>query len=65
MYKTSDYLHNGVLYLNNIIRAHHKRLSTLMIYIYYNQVPVTLQALLYMAKARNASVLKGDKKNNE
>lgn len=32
MYKTSDYLHNGVLYLNNIIRAHHKRLSTLMIY---------------------------------
>ena len=33
--------------------------------IYYNQVPVTLQALLYMAKARNASVLKGDKKNNE
>lgn len=32
MYKTSDYLHNGVLYLNNIVRAHHKRLSTLMIY---------------------------------
>lgn len=33
--------------------------------IYYNQVPVTLQALLYMAKARSASVLRGDKKNNE
>lgn len=32
MYKTSDYLRNGVLYLNNIIRPHHKRLSTLMIY---------------------------------
>lgn len=32
MYKTKDYLHNGVLYLNNIIRPHHKQLSTLMIY---------------------------------
>ena len=32
MYKTIDYLRNGVLYLNNIIRPHHKRLSTLMIY---------------------------------
>lgn len=32
MYKTSDYLRNGVLYLNNITRPHHKRLSTLMIY---------------------------------
>ena len=32
MYKTRDYIHNGVLYLNNIIRPHHKQLSTLMIY---------------------------------
>lgn len=32
MYKTSDYFRNGVLYLNNITRPHHKRLSTLMIY---------------------------------
>lgn len=32
MYNTSDYLRNGVLYLNNIIRPHHKRLGTLMIY---------------------------------
>ena len=32
MYKTSDYLRNGVLYLNNTLRPHHKRLSTLMIY---------------------------------
>lgn len=32
MYKTRDYIHNGVLYLNNIIRPRHKKLSTLMIY---------------------------------
>lgn len=32
MYKISDYLRNGVLYLNNTLRPHHKRLSTLMIY---------------------------------
>ena len=32
MYKTTDYLRNGVLYLNNILRPQHKKLSTLMIY---------------------------------
>ena len=32
MYKTKDYLRNGVLYLNNILRPQHKKLSTLMIY---------------------------------
>lgn len=32
MYKTRDYIQNGVLYLNNIIRPQHKKLSTLMIY---------------------------------
>ena len=32
MYKTTDYLRNVVLYLNNILRPQHKKLSTLMIY---------------------------------
>lgn len=32
MYNTTDYLRNGVLYLNNILRPRHKKLSTLMIY---------------------------------
>lgn len=32
MYKLKDYLLNGMLYLNNISRPRHKRLSQLMIY---------------------------------
>lgn len=32
MYKLSDYLHNGLLYLNNLARPSHKKLSQLMIY---------------------------------
>lgn len=32
MYSTKDYLQNGVLYLNNILRPRHKKLSTLMLY---------------------------------
>lgn len=32
MYKLSDYLHNGFLYVNNLIRPNHKVLSQLMIY---------------------------------
>ena len=32
MYSISDYAYNGCLYLNNIVRPRHKRLSQLMIY---------------------------------
>lgn len=32
MYKTGDYLHNGLLYLNNTLRPSHKKLGQLMIY---------------------------------
>ena len=32
MYTIKDYAYNGLLYLNNIVRARHKRLSQLMIY---------------------------------
>lgn len=32
MYSIFDYAYNGFLYLNNILRPHHKRLSQLMIY---------------------------------
>ena len=32
MYTINDYAYNGLLYLNNIMRPHHKRLSQLMIY---------------------------------
>ncbi len=32
MYKLSDYIKNGILFANNIMRPHHKRLSNLMIY---------------------------------
>ena len=32
MYKLTDYLYNGLLYLNNMARPRHKRLSQLMIY---------------------------------
>lgn len=32
MYKLSDYLRNGVLYLNNLARPSHKKLSELMLY---------------------------------
>ena len=32
MYKFSDYIHNGWLYLNNMARPRHKKLSQLMIY---------------------------------
>jgi len=32
MYSTYDYAYNGFLYLNNIMRPRHKRLSQLMIY---------------------------------
>ena len=32
MYSFYDYAYNGLLYLNNIARPHHKRLSQLMIY---------------------------------
>ena len=32
MYKVYDYVHNGLLYLNNSIRPGHKYLSQLMIY---------------------------------
>ena len=33
MYSIFDYAYNGFLYLNNILRPHHKRLSQLMIYL--------------------------------
>lgn len=32
MYTLYDYLHNGFLYLNNMLRPHHKKLNQLMIY---------------------------------
>lgn len=32
MYKIGDYIHNGLLYLNNMARPRHKKLSQLMIY---------------------------------
>ncbi|MBQ2215124.1 MAG: radical SAM protein, partial [Prevotella sp.] len=32
MYSISDYAYNGLLYLNNMVRPKHKRLSQLMIY---------------------------------
>lgn len=32
MYKVKDYLQNGMLYLNNIARPRHKKLSQLMLY---------------------------------
>ena len=32
MYTIYDYAYNGLLYLNNIVRPRHKRLSQLMIY---------------------------------
>ena len=32
MYKTKDYIRNGVMYLNNMLRPRHKMLSTLMLY---------------------------------
>lgn len=32
MYSISDYAYNGLLYLNNMVRPRHKRLSQLMIY---------------------------------
>lgn len=32
MYKAKDYLHNGVILVNNTLRPHHKKLSQLMIY---------------------------------
>ena len=32
MYKYSDYIYNGLLLVNNIVRPHHKRLSQLMLY---------------------------------
>ena len=32
MYKLTDYLYNGLLYLNNMSRPQHKRLSQLMLY---------------------------------
>ena len=32
MYKFSDYIHNGLLFLNNQLRPRHKKLSQLMIY---------------------------------
>lgn len=32
MYKAKDYIYNGVLYLNNMLRPRHKKLATLMIY---------------------------------
>jgi MoaA/NifB/PqqE/SkfB family radical SAM enzyme len=32
MYKTTDYLTSGLLYVNNTLRPHHKQLSQLMIY---------------------------------
>lgn len=32
MYKVKDYLFNGVLFVNNMLRPHHKKLSQLMIY---------------------------------
>ena len=32
MYSITDYAYNGLLYLNNVARPRHKRLSQLMIY---------------------------------
>lgn len=32
MYSIFDYAYNGLLYLNNMVRPKHKRLSLLMIY---------------------------------
>lgn len=32
MYTTTDYLRNGLLFLNNMLRPRHKKLSTLMLY---------------------------------
>lgn len=32
MYKLGDYIHNGLLFVNNMVRPRHKKLSQLMIY---------------------------------
>ena len=32
MYKVKDYLYNGLLFMNNMLQPHHKKLSQLMIY---------------------------------
>ena len=32
MYKIGDYIHNGLLFANNMLRPAHKKLSQLMIY---------------------------------
>ena len=32
MYKFGDYIHNGLLYVNNMLLPRHKKLSQLMIY---------------------------------
>lgn len=32
MYRAKDYLYNGMLFVNNMIRPRHKKLSQLMIY---------------------------------
>lgn len=32
MYKVKDYLYNGLLFMNNMLRPHNKKLSQLMIY---------------------------------
>ena len=44
MYKITDYLRNGMLYLNNILRPQHKKLSTLMI---RKRISVAIDRLFY------------------
>ena len=68
MYTIYDYAYNGYLYLNNIMRPRHKRLSQLMIYSttacqsqckhcnIYNSLPVTMQALQYLAEEGGTSI---------
>ena len=61
MYTIYDYAYNGYLYLNNIMRPRHKRLSAPQAAVatddlFNDRVSVALQTLQYLAEEGGTSV---------
>ncbi len=54
MYKTKDYIRNGVMYLNNMLRPSAQDAEYANV-VFHNKMPIPLQALLNLAKASRAS----------
>ena len=56
MYGIYDYIHNGIVFVNNVVRKQHKELTSLM--ILHNKLSISLQALFHLEETRGKSQLR-------